>query len=133
MDQSFLSQMLVYLAAAVIVVPVFKRLGLGSVLGFLVAGVIIGPYLLPVPLVEDEATIRTLADLGVIFLLFSLGLEFSVRRLLQMGWPVLITALIELPVMVWLGYLLGSLLDSPGTEKAVEGPVERGRVLGRRL
>jgi monovalent cation:H+ antiporter-2, CPA2 family len=107
---SFLQDLAIVMIVAGAVTLLFRRLRQPVVLGYILAGIIVGPHLLPTPLVEDEAAIRTLADLGVIFLLFSLGLEFSVRRLVELGWPVLITALVELPVMVWLGYELGGLL-----------------------
>ena len=67
------------------VAVLFQRLGQPVLLGYLLAGVIIGPYTPPFPLIRDEASIRTLADLGVVFLLFGLGLEFNLRRLRSMG------------------------------------------------
>jgi len=80
--QDFLSQLLVYLAAAVIVVPVVKRLGLGSVLGFLVAGICIGPWGLQ--LIADVDAILHFAEIGVALLLFLVGLELEPRRLWSM-------------------------------------------------
>src|SRR5688572_28549368 len=70
---------------------------------------IIGPHI-PVPLVADETMVRTLAELGVILLMFSIGLEFSMRRLLQVGGPAGIAAITETSVMMGLGYLAGQLL-----------------------
>src|SRR3972149_6909509 len=63
----------------------FHRLRQPVVLGYLVAGVIIGPYTLPFSLVTNIQNINPLAELGVIFLVFSLGLEFSLRRLRRVG------------------------------------------------
>jgi glutathione-regulated potassium-efflux system ancillary protein KefC len=80
--QDFLSQLLVFLAAAVIVVPVVKRLGLGSVLGFLVAGLFIGPW--GFRLISDVDTILQFAEIGVALLLFLVGLELEPRRLWSM-------------------------------------------------
>jgi CPA2 family monovalent cation:H+ antiporter-2 len=57
------------------------------VLGYIIAGVIVGPHTPPFPLIHDEATINTLAELGVILLMFSLGLEFSLRKLTRVGAP----------------------------------------------
>ncbi len=71
-----------FLAAAVVFVPVFKRLGLGPVLGYLTAGVILGPSLLGVT--QEPEEIRSFAELGVVFLLFLIGLELNPRRLWQM-------------------------------------------------
>ena len=73
---------LVFLAAAVVCVPVAARLGLGSVLGYLIAGVAIGPWGLG--LVQESAATATLAELGVVLMLFVIGLELDPRRLLAM-------------------------------------------------
>jgi glutathione-regulated potassium-efflux system ancillary protein KefC len=75
---SFLPQALVYLAAGVIAVPVFRRLGLGSVLGYLVAGVIIGPWGLA--LISDPQTMLQFSEFGVVLLLFLIGLELNAQR-----------------------------------------------------
>lgn len=86
MEHGFLAQTLVYLAAAVIVVPVFKRLGLGSVLGFLVAGIAIGPWGLK--LITGVEAILHFAEIGVALLLFLVGLELDPRRLWSLRRPV---------------------------------------------
>jgi len=70
---------LIFLAAAVLVVPVFKRLGLGEVLGYLAAGVIIGPSVLA--LVPDAEAVLQFSQVGIVFLLFVIGLELKPRRL----------------------------------------------------
>lgn len=76
---SFLHQALVFLAATVIAVPLFKRLGLGSVLGYLAAGAAIGPY--GAGLISDVENILHIAELGVVLLLFVIGLELQPSRL----------------------------------------------------
>ncbi len=76
---SLLAQSLVYLLAAVICVPLSRRLGLGSVLGYLAAGIIIGPFGFAV--VTDAEHILHFAELGVVFLLFIVGLELKPSRL----------------------------------------------------
>lgn len=78
-DVSFLSQVLIFLLAAVAVAPVFQWLRLSPVLGYLVAGIAIGPQRLA--LITESETTHGLAQLGVIFLLFSIGLELSIDRL----------------------------------------------------
>ncbi|MFC2048514.1 cation:proton antiporter [Chloroflexota bacterium] len=88
----------------------FRRLGQPPVLGYLIAGVLIGPYTLPVPPVTDIQTVRLLADLGLVLLLFGLGLEFSWSKIRQIGFAVLIIGALEITIMVSLGYGLGSLL-----------------------
>src|SRR3954467_11257277 len=77
--QGFLAQALIYLAAAVIAVPISKRLGLGSVLGFLLAGVAIGPWGLN--LIGNVESILHFAEFGVVLLLFLVGLELNLQRL----------------------------------------------------
>jgi CPA2 family monovalent cation:H+ antiporter-2 len=78
------------------------------VLGYLLAGVLIGPHTPPFALIHDQQTIHTLAELGVVFLLFSLGLEFSLKKLAKVGMAALIAGITEIAVMIWLGYQIGS-------------------------
>jgi len=80
--QSFLTQTLFYLGAAVISVPIAKRLGLGSVLGYLIAGVIIGPHALS--LIGAQADVMQFAEFGVVILLFLIGLEVQPSTLWDM-------------------------------------------------
>src|SRR5258708_34194296 len=75
-------------------------------LGYIVAGVIIGPYT-PIMMVHNEDTIRGLGDMGVVLLMFSLGLEFSLRKLTRVGISALVAALVEITLMMWLGYEMG--------------------------
>lgn len=81
-EQGFLQQALIYLGAGVLVVPLFKRLGLGSVLGYLVAGMLIGPWGLK--FVSAPETILHFAEFGVVLLLFLVGLELNPRRVWEM-------------------------------------------------
>ncbi|HYN11824.1 MAG TPA: monovalent cation:proton antiporter-2 (CPA2) family protein [Burkholderiales bacterium] len=84
--QGFLQQALLYLAAGVIAVPLFKRLGLGSVLGYLVAGVAIGPWGLR--LITDAQTVLHFAEIGVVLLLFLVGLELNPQRVWELRRPI---------------------------------------------
>jgi Kef-type K+ transport system membrane component KefB len=79
---SVLLQVFVYLAFAVIAVPVATRLGLGSVLGYLVAGAVVGPYALD--LVGDASAVGHIAEFGVVILLFLIGLEVRPALLWQL-------------------------------------------------
>ncbi|TAL30927.1 MAG: potassium transporter [Phenylobacterium sp.] len=79
---SLLIQALVYLAAGVVSVPIAKRLGLGSVLGYLIAGVLVGPFALS--LVGDQADVMAFAEFGVVILLFLIGLEVRPALLWEM-------------------------------------------------
>ena len=80
MQGTFLFQAMVYLAAAVIMVPVAKKLGLGSVLGYLIAGVIIGPFCLKFIGTEGKDLMH-FAEFGVVMMLFVIGLELEPSRL----------------------------------------------------
>ena len=79
MENTFIGQALIYLAAGVIAVPLFKRIGLGSVLGYLAAGLAIGPWGLR--LIGDPQTVLHFAEFGVVMLLFLIGLELDPQRL----------------------------------------------------
>ncbi|HEY8573930.1 monovalent cation:proton antiporter-2 (CPA2) family protein [Phenylobacterium sp.] len=81
-SDSLLIQALVYLAAGVISVPIAKRLGLGSVLGYLIAGVLVGPFLLD--LVGEAEDVMSFAEFGVVILLFLIGLEVRPALLWRM-------------------------------------------------
>jgi glutathione-regulated potassium-efflux system ancillary protein KefC len=83
---SALLDAVIYLSAAVIAVPISKRLGLGSVLGYLAAGIAIGPWGLG--LIKDVQSIMHFAELGVVLLLFLIGLELNPRRLWQLRRPI---------------------------------------------
>ncbi len=106
----------VILGVAGLVSLLFHRIRQPVVLGYLIAGVIVGPYTFTHPLVHDLPNIHVWAELGVIFLMFSLGLEFSFRKLSRVGVSAGITALFEVSVMLGLGYLTGRLLGWPKTD-----------------
>ena len=105
--EAFLHDLAVVLLVAAVVTILFHRFKQPVVLGYILAGVIIGPHTPPFPLIHSEATVNTLAELGVILLMFALGLEFSLRKLRQVGVPALIAALLEILLMIWLGYQIG--------------------------
>ncbi len=114
---SFLQDLAVVMVVAGLVTVIFHRFKQPVVLGYILAGVIIGPHTPPFPLIHEETTISTLAELGVILLMFSLGLEFSLRKLKQVGGTAFIAAFLEILLMVWVGYEIGrmfgwSMMDS---------------------
>ena len=96
---AFLQNLALVLCVAAVTTVVFQRLRQPVVLGYLLAGMIIGPHI-PIPLVADEAMVHTLSELGVILLMFSLGLEFSLRKLVQVGQPRGLVAVLEISVMM---------------------------------
>ena len=102
----FLINLALVLCTAAVTTALFQRLHQPVVLGYLLAGAIVGPHT-PFPLFADEETIHTLSELGVILLMFSLGLEFSLAKLLRVGPTAGLVAVIECSLMLWLGYLAG--------------------------
>src|SRR5262245_27336325 len=105
----FLQDLAVVMIVAGLVTVIFHRFKQPVVLGYIIAGVIIGPHTPPFPLIHDEDTIKTLAELGVILLMFSLGLEFSLRKLRRVGGAAFVAAFLEILLMVWVGYEIGRL------------------------
>lgn len=96
----------VVLCVAAVTTVLFQRLRQPVVLGYILAGLIVGPYL-PIPLIADSGVVQTLSELGVILLMFSLGLEFSLRKLFTVGPTAGLTAVIQCSIMVWLGFVVG--------------------------
>lgn len=101
----------------------FHRLHQPNIVGYVLAGLIIGPYTPPFALIQNEETIRTLADIGIVFLMFSLGLDFNLRRLRRVGTTAVLTAILDVGVMVWLGYLLGRKLGWTPVESLFLGAI----------
>jgi len=105
----FLQDLAVVMIVAGIVTLLFHRLKQPVVLGYLFAGFIIGPFSPPFAFIKDQVTIQTMADLGVVFLMFSLGLDFNLRKLRRVGLVALIIAAFEILIMIFAGYLMGSV------------------------
>lgn len=103
----FIQDLAVIMIVAGLVTLLCHRFKQPVVLGYIIAGVIVGPHTPPVSLISDEDTIRVLAELGVVFLLFSLGLEFSLRKLASVGATAVVAAVCEILLMVWIGYEIG--------------------------
>lgn len=97
----------VILGAAAISILVFSRLKQPIVLGYLIAGFLVGPHVKLLPTVVDLEGIKLWAEIGVIFLLFGLGLEFSFKKLAKVGKSASIAAGCEVITMIGVGYLLG--------------------------
>jgi len=100
---------LILMAAAVITI-LFKKLKQPVVLGYLIAGFLVGPHFTFLPTVKDQASISIWAEIGVIFMLFGLGLEFSFKKLKKVGKSASITASFEIWFMLAAGYFVGQLL-----------------------
>ena len=104
---ALITDLAIILASAGVMTLVFKRLKQPLVLGYIVTGIIAGPHFPLTPTVMDSGNIQTWADIGVVFLLFALGLEFSFKKLMKVGGPAIIAALTIIFGMVMLGYLVG--------------------------
>jgi CPA2 family monovalent cation:H+ antiporter-2 len=118
---TFLQDLAVVLIVAGFVTIIFHRFKQPVVLGYIIAGVIIGPHTPPSPLIHDEETIKTLSELGVILLMFSLGLEFSLRKLKQVGAAALTAALLEILFLFWAGYEVGAFFGWPSLDRIFLG------------
>lgn len=103
----FIQDLATVMLVAGLTTVIFQRLRQPVVLGYIIAGVLVGPYTSAVIFIHDEGTIRTLSELGMILLLFALGLEFSLKKLKAVGGAALVAALCEIVLMVWLGYEIG--------------------------
>jgi len=103
-NSEILYDVLIFLVAAVLVVPAFQRLRTSPVLGYLAAGMVIGPHGLAV--IRDSESAHTLAEFGVVFLLFMIGLELSVERLRSLGRYVFGLGALQVTVT---GFLIGGV------------------------
>ncbi|OQA25103.1 MAG: Inner membrane protein YbaL [Verrucomicrobia bacterium ADurb.Bin345] len=106
-ETMLLHDLAVVMTAAGVAALVAHAFNQPKILGYILAGVVIGPHTPPFSFVHNEATIRTLADLGILFLMFSLGLEFNLRRLREVGRIAFITAALDVALMLYAGYQLG--------------------------
>jgi CPA2 family monovalent cation:H+ antiporter-2 len=121
-EHEFLRNLALVLCVSAVTTILFQRLRQPVVLGYLLAGLIIGPHF-PIPLVADQEMIRTISELGVILLMFYLGLEFSLRRLLRIGVTAGLITVIEVAIMLWLGSLAGRLLGWTDMESLFTGAI----------
>lgn len=97
------------LAAAGFVTILFRKLRQPVVLGYIIAGLLVGPHFPFLPTITDLSSIKIWAEIGVIFLLFALGLEFSFKKLFRVGGAATVTALFEIVFMVVIGFATGQL------------------------
>lgn len=117
-----LKDLAIVLITAAVVAVVFQRLRLPTVLGYLLAGLVVGPHV-PLPLFANVGSVGALAELGVTLLMFSIGLEFSVRKLLELGRSALLVTAIEVALLFWLGFTVGSLFGWAPREAACLGAI----------
>jgi len=121
-ETDFVSQLAVVLCVAAVTAVVFQRLRQPVVLGYLLAGVVVGPHV-PIPLVADPKTVSGLSELGVTLLLFSVGLEFSLRKLARVLPTAGVVVLVEVSLMFILGHIVGQLFGWTPTERLFAGAI----------
>lgn len=110
MSESILKDLALVLGVAAITSTIFYKLRLPTILGYLLAGLIIGPYI-PIPIFADPLRVEVLSELGVILVMFSIGLEFNLKRFFQILPSSGITAALEISFMFIAGFCLGYLFD----------------------
>ncbi len=104
------SDLALILVTAGLTTVIFKWLKQPVVLGYIIAGFLIGPNFEWFPVISDHTSVETWSEIGMVFMLFGIGLEFSFKKLKKVGGTVGITALTELVTMCVVGYMLGKLL-----------------------
>jgi CPA2 family monovalent cation:H+ antiporter-2 len=119
---AFLEAITIVLCVAAVTTVLFQRLRQPVVLGYVLAGLIVGPHV-PIPLVADQAIVKTLSELGVILLMFYLGLEFSLQKLMKIGSTAGIIGAIEVSIMLWAGFTVGQLFGWTVMESIFLGAV----------
>src|SRR6266404_2207547 len=120
-SHTFLEDLAMVLCVAAITTVIFQKIRQPVVVGYLLAGIIVGPHVTIIPLLADSERIHTLSELGVILLMFALGLEFSVRKLLRLGPTSGFITALQVGFMIWLGYICGRALGWSELESIFTG------------
>ena len=107
---ALISDLTAILVLAAITTLLCKKINLPSVLGYILAGFLVGPVVEFIPTIHDMANIEVWSDIGVIFLMFGLGLEFSLHKMAEVGVPGFLSAGIQALGMGIVGFFLGILL-----------------------
>jgi CPA2 family monovalent cation:H+ antiporter-2 len=116
---SFIQDLAVILTAAGAVSALFTRAGWPKVIGYILAGAVIGKYTFGGSLVINQGSIEVLGQIGVVFLMFTLGLEFSVRKLKKVGHVIFPTALLDIVLMTWVGHFIGTKVFGWGSAQSL--------------
>ena len=109
--ESLISDLALILVLGALSTLIFKKLKQPIVLGYIVAGFLASPHMSLLPSVGNEANIEFWAQIGIVVLLFTLGLEFSFKKLMNVGGSAVVTALIIVMGMMSLGFVTGKMLD----------------------
>ncbi|HEY8403796.1 MAG TPA: cation:proton antiporter [Flavobacteriales bacterium] len=132
---TLISDLALILCTAGVTTLIFKKLKQPVVLGYIIAGFLVGPHFDFFPSItgsgdsraladgEIDENIRTWSEIGVIFLLFTLGLEFSFKKLMRVGGTSSITSFVQIICMLFLGYFAGQLMDWPMMDSIFLGAI----------
>ena len=112
----FIQDLAIILVVAGVVGWVCQRIGLSVIVGFLVAGMVVGPHTTPFALVADVERVDTLAQIGLVFLMFSIGLQLSVRKMRRLGISLMFATFAGAIVMYHLSRILAAVLGWSATE-----------------
>src|SRR5512133_4342702 len=112
----FIQDLAVILVVAGVVGWACQRVGLSAVAGFHVAGMVVGPYNPKITLVSDTLRIQTLAQVGLVFLMFAIGLQLSVRKLRRLGLSLMVATSVSALTVYYLARLLGIAMGWSGRE-----------------
>lgn len=104
---TLIQDLAIVMVVSALIMVCCRQFKLPLVLGYIMTGAIIGPNTPPLPLIQNLENIYTLSELGIIFLLFSIGLEFSFKKLFKVGAVSLFAASFEILLMIWVGFSLG--------------------------
>ena len=119
----FLMEMTVILAVAGLTAVLFTKMKMPVVIGYLAAGILVGPYLFPLNLITDMDTVNSLANLGIILLMFTIGLDFNIRKMRETGLFAMVAGTIEIVLMITIGYALGWAMGWSSIESIFLGAV----------
>jgi monovalent cation:H+ antiporter-2, CPA2 family len=120
-SHTFLEDLAMVLCVAAVTTIIFQKIHQPVVVGYLIAGLIVGPYI--PPLLADPERVHTLSEFGVILLMFALGLEFSVRKLIRLGPTSGFITALQVGFMIWIGYLCGRALGWTPLESIFTGAI----------
>jgi K+:H+ antiporter len=121
-SQNFLEDLGLVLCVAAVTTVLFQLIRQPVVVGYLIAGMVVGPHV-PIPLFANYDRIHTLSELGVILLMFALGLEFSLRKLVRLGPTAGFVCALQVGLMIWLGYVVGRAMGWTELESIFVGAI----------
>jgi len=120
---TFLSDLALVMTAAAIAAVICRILKQPKAVGYILAGFVLGGLGLFRPLISNQESIHTIADLGLIFIMFSMGIDFNLRKLRNVGVSAIVTALIDVTVMLSLGFGIGRFLGWNAIESIFLGAI----------